>query len=81
MHSTSWSCAEFVLWLSYCWIIALDRIRSDVPIASPGPTAAGVRYDRFVKKLDLPSGFEALTRLTYDDVIAAALTRAYLTDD
>jgi hypothetical protein len=38
-------------------------------------------YRQFVKKLDLPSGFEAPTRLTYEDVVAAALTRAHLADD
>jgi hypothetical protein len=40
-----------------------------------------VRYLQFVKKLDLPSGFEAPTRLTYQDMVAVALTRAHLQDD
>src|SRR5947209_6039121 len=37
-----------------------------------------VSYAAFVKKLHLPSGFTPPTRLTYQDVVAAALTRANL---
>ena len=40
-----------------------------------------MRYDEFVKRLELPSGFEASTRLTYQDVVAVALTREQLQDD
>jgi len=40
-----------------------------------------VKYHQFVKKLDLPSGFEAPIRLTYEDLVAAAITRAHLQDD
>ena len=40
-----------------------------------------MRYHQFVKKLDLPPGFEAPIRLTYQDVVAVALTRAHLQDD
>jgi hypothetical protein len=40
-----------------------------------------VRYDQFVKKLELPAGFEAPTRLSYEDVVAVTLTREYLEDD
>jgi hypothetical protein len=40
-----------------------------------------IRYDAFVKRLELPSGFEAPTRLAYEDVVAVALTRAQLQDD
>ena len=40
-----------------------------------------MRYHQFIKKLDLPSGFEAPTRLTYQDIVALALTREHLKDD
>jgi RimJ/RimL family protein N-acetyltransferase len=40
-----------------------------------------VQYDQFVKKLDLPSGFEAPIRLPYEDIVAVAITRAHLHDD
>jgi hypothetical protein len=40
-----------------------------------------VGYHRFIKKLDLPVPFEAPTRLTYDDLVAVAITRAHLQDD
>lgn len=40
-----------------------------------------MQYQHFVKKLDLPSGFAAPTRLTYQDLVAVALTRAHLQDD
>jgi hypothetical protein len=36
---------------------------------------------QFIKKLDLPSGFTAPTRLSYDDIEATAITRADLQDD
>jgi hypothetical protein len=39
------------------------------------------RFRQFVKKLDLPAGFEAPIRLSYQDVVAVALTRAHLEDD
>jgi hypothetical protein len=45
------------------------------------PAGARVRYHQFVKKLDLPSGFEVPTRLSYQDLVAVALTRAHLQDD
>jgi hypothetical protein len=38
-------------------------------------------YARLVKKLELPAGFTAPKRLTYDDLVATALTRADLQDD
>ena len=38
-----------------------------------------MRYEQFIKKLDLPSGFEAPTRLSYQDLVAEALTRAHTT--
>ena len=40
-----------------------------------------MRYRQFIKKLDLPSRFEAPTRLTYQDLVAVAITRAHLQDD
>src|SRR5689334_12284372 len=40
-----------------------------------------MRYRQFVKKLDLPSRFEAPARLTYEDMVAVAITRAHLQDD
>jgi hypothetical protein len=40
-----------------------------------------VSYAAFVRKLQLPVGFTPPTRLTYQDVVAAALTRANLADD
>lgn len=40
-----------------------------------------MQYHQFVKKLDLPSGFEAPTRLTYEDIVAVGLTREHLQDD
>jgi hypothetical protein len=38
-------------------------------------------YANFIKKLQLPPGFTAPTRLTYEDVVATVLTRADLDDD
>ena len=38
-------------------------------------------YANFIKKLQLPSGFTAPTRLTYEDVVARMLSRADLADD
>ena len=38
-------------------------------------------YANFIKKLELPAGFAAPTRLTYEDVVARTLTRADLDDD
>jgi hypothetical protein len=40
-----------------------------------------MRYDQFVKKLDLPAAFEAPTRLAYEDIVAVPITRAHLKDD
>jgi hypothetical protein len=40
-----------------------------------------VDYTRFVKKLRLPDGRPAPVRLTYDDVVAEAISRAHLRDD
>jgi RimJ/RimL family protein N-acetyltransferase len=38
-------------------------------------------YAKFIKKLELPPGFAAPTRLTYEDLVARVLTRADLHDD
>src|SRR4051794_5591826 len=38
-------------------------------------------YAQFIKKLPLPPGFTAPTELTYDDLVATAITRADLQDD
>ena len=38
-------------------------------------------YARFVRKLELPPGFTAPTRLTHDDLVATMLGRADLHDD
>ena len=38
-------------------------------------------YESFIRKLTLPPGFAAPTRLTYEDLVATALTRADLADD
>jgi hypothetical protein len=38
-------------------------------------------YSPFVKKLSLPDGRAAPTRLSYDDVIATAISREHLHDD
>ena len=40
-----------------------------------------MNYANFVKKLQLPSGFRPPARLTYDDLVATALTRENLSDD
>jgi len=40
-----------------------------------------VNYANFVKKLQLPSGFRPPARLTYDDLVATALSRENLSDD
>lgn len=40
-----------------------------------------MRYGQFIKKLDLPSGFEAPTRLVYQDIVAVPITREHLKDD
>jgi hypothetical protein len=38
-------------------------------------------YAKFIKKLELPPGFTAPRTLTYDDIVASALTRSHLEDD
>ena len=38
-------------------------------------------YSRFVKRLSLPDGSAAPAQLTYDDVVATALSREHLEDD
>jgi hypothetical protein len=38
-------------------------------------------YTQFIKSLRFPDGFTPPARLTYDDVVATAITRADLTDD
>ena len=38
-------------------------------------------YSSLIKKLPLPPGFAAPTRLTYEDLVATAITRADLSDD
>jgi hypothetical protein len=40
-----------------------------------------VDYARFIKKLAVPDGFAAPTKLVYDDIVATVLTRADLDDD
>ena len=45
----------------------------------PVPDRSSMR--QFIKKLDLPSGFTAPTRLTFGDIEATAITRADLEDD
>ena len=40
-----------------------------------------MNYANFVKKLQLPPGFSPPGRLTYDDVVATALSRENLVDD
>jgi hypothetical protein len=40
-----------------------------------------VNYSRLIKKLELPPGFAAPTRLTYEDLVARVLTRDDLDDD
>jgi hypothetical protein len=41
----------------------------------------GMDYGPFIKKLDLPAGFAAPARLTYEHLVATAITRADLEDD
>ena len=40
-----------------------------------------MNYPRFLKKLDLPDGFQPPSRLTHRDVVATAIARADLADD
>jgi hypothetical protein len=40
-----------------------------------------MEYRGFIKKLDVPSGFTVPTTLTYDDIVARAISRADLTED
>jgi hypothetical protein len=40
-----------------------------------------VQYADFVRKIQLPAGYDAPTRLTYDDLVATAISRANLSDD
>jgi RimJ/RimL family protein N-acetyltransferase len=40
-----------------------------------------VDYTPFIRKLALPAGVDAPTQLTYDDVVATALSREHLKDD
>ena len=42
---------------------------------------ARIDYAGLIKRLHLPPGFVAPTRLTYDDLVARAITRADLHDD
>lgn len=41
----------------------------------------GIDYADFIKKLRLPPGFTAPTRLVYEDLVANAITRDHLEDD
>jgi hypothetical protein len=41
----------------------------------------GIDYARFIRKLELPPGYTAPTRLTYEDLVASAITREHLADD
>jgi hypothetical protein len=45
------------------------------------PPAASIDYASFTRKLELPPGFTAPTRLSYQDLEARAITRADLHDD
>jgi hypothetical protein len=38
-------------------------------------------YATLIKKLDLPAGFAAPTRLAHDDIVATAIARSHLEDD
>jgi hypothetical protein len=38
-------------------------------------------YGQFINKLILPPGFTAPERLSYEDIVAIAITRADLRDD
>ncbi len=40
-----------------------------------------MRYANFIKKLGLPPGFTAPTRLTYEDLVATAISRSDLRED
>ena len=40
-----------------------------------------MNYASLIKKLELPPGFTAPTRLTYEDLVATALARSHLQDD
>jgi hypothetical protein len=40
-----------------------------------------VNYADFLRKIQLPPGYDAPTRLTYDDIVATAISRANLSDD
>ena len=40
-----------------------------------------MNYADFLKKIRLPPGYDAPTRLTYDDIVATAISRANLSDD
>ena len=40
-----------------------------------------MNYADFLKKIQLPPGFDAPTRLSYDDIVATAISRANLSDD
>ena len=44
-------------------------------------SAPRIDYASLIKKLPLPSGYLAPTRLTYEDLIARAITREDLHDD
>jgi hypothetical protein len=40
-----------------------------------------VNYEAFLRKIQLPRGYDAPTRLTYDDIVATAISRTNLSDD
>jgi RimJ/RimL family protein N-acetyltransferase len=40
-----------------------------------------VDYTKFIKKLEVPSGFVAPTRLSYGNLVAVAISREHLGDD
>src|SRR6266545_3767750 len=46
-----------------------------------GSRGGTMDYGQFVKKLDLPPGFAFPARLTHDDIVARAISRADLSED
>jgi hypothetical protein len=56
-----------------------------VPLGShcepAGAVGPGVEYSSLIEKLRLPPGFLPPARLTYEDLLARAITRADLHDD
>lgn len=61
--------------------MARTRLVASKVVRSSSDSDAAVDHADFIRKLPLPAGFQAPRTLTFDDVIATAITREDLQDD